>query len=159
MIRVAINIYGISLSVSKRDVMKWEYIFNIDTIAVILLITAVVYCFLTTKRKRKKYKFHGIGDNGWNVSEGSNFWNYGLSERRRKRRIRRPRRKNKHEERCREIFQDIYAEHFKSVRPNWLKNPVTKKNLELDGYCSRIRTPLGHGLAFEYDGAQHSRYA
>ena len=142
----------------REVVMKWGYIFNIDTIAIILLIIAVVYCFLTTKRKRKKFKFQGIWNNKWNVSEGNSLWDYGLSTRRRKYRSQKPRRKNKHEERCREIFQDIYTERFKSVRPNWLKNPVTGKNLELDGYCSRIRTPLGHGLAFEYDGAQHSHY-
>lgn len=140
--------------------MKWNYIFNIDTIAVILLVIAVVYCFLTTKKKRRKvYDFHGLGESGWNVAEGSNFWDYGLSARRKpKRKHRRPRKKNKHEERCREIFQDIYERKFKSVRPDWLENPVTGKNLELDGFCPSIRTPMGQGLAFEYDGAQHSKY-
>jgi hypothetical protein len=67
--------------------------------------------------------------------------------------------KNKHEERCREIFEEIFDCKFKSVRPDWLKNPVTNKNLELDGYNEEIETPLGEGLAFEYDGAQHSRYS
>ena len=65
---------------------------------------------------------------------------------------------NKHEERCREIFEEIFDTKFKSVRPNWLENPVTKKNLELDGYAPNISTKLGKGLAFEYDGAQHSEY-
>lgn len=65
---------------------------------------------------------------------------------------------NKHEERCREIFQDIFGAPFRSVRPDWLKNPVTGKNLELDGFSPDIITPIGRGLAFEYDGAQHARY-
>jgi hypothetical protein len=65
---------------------------------------------------------------------------------------------NKHEERCREIFEDIFRVKFKSCRPSWLENPVTKKNLELDGFNPTIRTSIGKGLAFEYDGAQHSRY-
>jgi len=137
--------------------MKWEwgYIFNIDTIAVLLLIIAVTYCFFTTKKKFRTV-FQGLGESGWNVSEGSNFWNTPLSSR--KKRARRDQKKNKHEERCREIFQDVYGHKFKTVRPGWLKNPVTGKNLELDGYCSTIQTPLGQGLAFEYDGAQHSKY-
>ncbi len=64
----------------------------------------------------------------------------------------------KHQERCRVIFQDVFGVAFKSVRPNWLKHPPTKKNLELDGFNQNIKTPLGRGLAFEYDGDQHSRY-
>jgi hypothetical protein len=39
-----------------------------------------------------------------------------------------------------------------------LKNPTTGKNLELDGFAPNIRTPMGVGLAFEYDGRQHSEY-
>jgi len=69
-----------------------------------------------------------------------------------------PRKKNQHEERCREIFQDIFGVKFKSCRPDWLENPVTNRCLELDGFNENIRTRIGKGLAFEYDGAQHSRY-
>lgn len=65
---------------------------------------------------------------------------------------------NKNEERCREIFERIFNTKFVSVRPSWLKNPLTKHNLELDGYCESIVTPIGRGLAFEYDGEQHSSY-
>ncbi len=64
----------------------------------------------------------------------------------------------KNEERCREIFNNIFGVEFKSVFPNWLKNPVTNRNLQLDGYNETIRTPLGKGLAFEYDGQQHAQY-
>lgn len=65
---------------------------------------------------------------------------------------------NKHEEECRRIFEEIFREKFISTRPDWLKNPVTNRNLELDGFCDHIKTPMGRGLAFEYDGEQHSRY-
>jgi len=65
---------------------------------------------------------------------------------------------NKHEERCREIFEEIFDTRFKSVRPEWLKNPVSNMNLELDGFAPEIKTKLGRGLAFEYDGEQHSKY-
>lgn len=66
--------------------------------------------------------------------------------------------RNKSEEKCREIFEKIYNAKFPSVRPNWLQNPVTGHNLELDGYCEYIPTPMGKGLAFEYDGEQHSKF-
>lgn len=66
--------------------------------------------------------------------------------------------KNKHEERCREIFEEIFGKRFSSIRPDWLKNPTTGRNLELDGFCPDIKTNLGKGLAFEYDGEQHSKY-
>ncbi len=58
----------------------------------------------------------------------------------------------KTEERCREIFEKIFKRKFPSIRPNFLKNPVTGQNLELDGYCVSLK------LAFEYDGTQHSEY-
>lgn len=67
-------------------------------------------------------------------------------------------RKYKSEERCREIFEGLFDQEFPSIRPSWLKNPTTGMNLELDGYCANIATPLGKGLAFEYDGQQHARY-
>lgn len=65
---------------------------------------------------------------------------------------------NKHEEKCRDIFQDIFRQPFPNIRPSWMINPITGECLELDGYCAEIQTPIGKGLAFEYDGAQHSRY-
>lgn len=142
--------------------MRWWDFLNVDTIAAVCVIIAVIYCLFVTKRKPGKYKFLGLGDSGWDISEGNNFWDYGVPKnlRRKDRRSRRPRRQkfNKHEERCREIFQNIYGMKFKSVRPEWLKNPVTGKNLELDGFCEDIPTPIGRGLAFEYDGEQHSKY-
>lgn len=55
----------------------------------------------------------------------------------------------KNEERCRAIMEKIYNKKFPSVRPSWLKNPATKRNLELDIYCHELR------LAVEYNGKQH----
>lgn len=59
---------------------------------------------------------------------------------------------NKHEELCRSIFEKLLNKKFPSVRPSFLKNPVTGANLELDGYCEELK------IAFEYDGEQHSKY-
>ena len=63
-----------------------------------------------------------------------------------------------YEEKCRKIFQELFKKEFKKVRPDWLKNLWTYQNLELDGYNPDVLTPKGKGLAFEYDGAQHSRF-
>ena len=65
--------------------------------------------------------------------------------------------KNVHEEKCREIFERLFGANFPSTRKiKWLRNPETNRPLELDGYNPHIKTPKGKGLAFEYDGAQHA---
>lgn len=59
----------------------------------------------------------------------------------------------KHERRCREILEDIFNPHlFPSVRPSFLKNPQTGRNLEIDCYNSSLR------IGLEYQGVQHRKY-
>lgn len=137
----------------------WKrYLFNFDTLIYLIIALVVIY-HAVKYRGRKGIRFQGLGNNGWDISESHSFWNQRSPEfGKESRPPPKKKRVNKHEERCREIFESIYQKRFKSVRPSWLKNPVTKRNLELDGYCSDIRTPIGKGLAFEYDGAQHSEY-
>lgn len=53
------------------------------------------------------------------------------------------------EELCRDLLQKAFDRPFESVRPNWLKNPKTHMNLELDCYNPELK------LAIEYQGAQH----
>lgn len=119
-------------------------LFNFDTIGTVIIIILVLYFFFTTKRK--KYKFLGLKD--INPED--------IKRKKKKKRQRGPR--GIFERRCREIFESIYHTRFRSTRPKFLKNPTTGKNLELDGYNANVPTPLGRGLAFEYDGQQHSRY-
>lgn len=102
-----------------------------------LIIVFVVAIGLIISDKRKKYRYQGLTKKKTN---------------KRKKRI------NVNEERCRKIFEKIFRCKFKSCRPEWLQNPLTGKNLELDGFNENIRTSLGKGLAFEYDGEQHSKY-
>lgn len=64
----------------------------------------------------------------------------------------------KMEKKCRAIVESIFNKSFPSVRPSWLRNPRTNKRLEIDMFNANIRTPIGKGLGFEYDGVQHSQY-
>jgi hypothetical protein len=56
------------------------------------------------------------------------------------------------EEECRRILEKIYNKSFPSKRPEFLKSPITKQNLELDCYNEELK------IALEYDGAQHAKY-
>lgn len=56
------------------------------------------------------------------------------------------------EETCREIFRGIYKKDFPRVRLDVLKNPMTGKNLELDGFNEELK------IGFEFNGEQHYRY-
>lgn len=153
--------------------MKWyHYLMNIDVIATIILVLVILYFVFTERKKKSKYKFQGLqkdwrnhlpkydhysetGDHEGTVKVTKNFndeYKPLFQKPKRKKKI------NKHEERCREIFQNIFRTAFVSTRPDWLKNPVTNRNLELDGFAPDIETPVGKGLAFEYDGEQHSKY-
>jgi hypothetical protein len=60
--------------------------------------------------------------------------------------------KSRPEKLTREIFERIMGSDFSSVRPDFLKNPETGRNLELDGYNENLK------LAFEYNGKQHYQF-
>lgn len=144
--------YEISLKPKRRDTNMGllRYIFSFEVLGVLFLIAAAVYFTLTNKKKGKiVYTWErDLGD--VNLSPVSRI--------KKKRKGWKGRGMGKNEERCREIFQNIFGVPFPSVRPNFLKNPVTGKNLELDGFNENVQTPLGQGLAFEYDGIQHASY-
>lgn len=134
--------------------MDWSqwfkyYVLNLDTIVCICIFIAVVYFIFTIKKK--KYEFQGldITRNGTKKKSTKSV---------KKKKGTTGKKLNKHEEECRRIFQELFGVSFKSVRPSWLKNPVTNKNLELDGFNPTLETPLGIGLGFEYDGVQHSKF-
>lgn len=58
---------------------------------------------------------------------------------------------SKFETLCRNAMTVIYKRQFKKCRPLWLKNPLTNRPLELDGWD-------GEGVAFEAQGVQHYEY-
>jgi len=126
---------------------KWDWGWvNLDTISILIIVVAVIYCLIT--RKRSKHKFRGLGESGFDFQEAK--WNRPL--RRKKKKL------YKNEEKCRDIFQRIFQRPFPKIRPDWLKSPATGRNLEIDGFCPDIETPIGRGLGFEYNGRQHSKY-
>jgi len=53
---------------------------------------------------------------------------------------------------CCKVMQNIYKKPFKTCRPNWLKNPETGHNLELDCYNEELK------IAVEYNGSQHYKF-
>ena len=53
------------------------------------------------------------------------------------------------QERTRLIFEELFNKKFNQCRPNWLENPDSGLNLELDGFCEDLN------IAFEYQGKQH----
>jgi hypothetical protein len=57
-----------------------------------------------------------------------------------------------HEQATREAFERITGKRFPKVRPRFLRNASTGRNLELDGYCEELK------MAFEYDGDLHSTF-
>ena len=57
---------------------------------------------------------------------------------------------SKGQQECHNVLKELFPKNiFKTVRPDFLQNPKTKRNLELDLYCEELK------LAIEYNGAQH----
>jgi hypothetical protein len=53
---------------------------------------------------------------------------------------------------CKQIIEELTGYEFTSCRPNWLKNPETGRNLELDMYNDELK------LGLEYNGYQHYEF-
>jgi len=53
---------------------------------------------------------------------------------------------------CRHVLEDIYGDQFVRIRPEFLHYEKSNCNLELDGWCHKLK------IGFEYNGSQHYRY-
>lgn len=115
------------------------------------LVVIVLALYFAWKVPKQKHAFKGISGFGVRSALESN-------QNKQDGKVHAKKTVNKSEEKCRRVFEKLFGQRFPSVRPQFLKNPVTNKCLELDGFCPSIPTPLGRGLAFEYDGIQHARY-
>ena len=58
----------------------------------------------------------------------------------------------KREQHIKNILENLTQKPWVSCRPKWLKNPYTKRNLEIDCYCKALN------IAVEVDGEQHHHY-
>lgn len=56
---------------------------------------------------------------------------------------------SKGEQICKQSLEKMFGKKFITVRPDFLKNPETSRNLELDCYNEELK------LAVEYNGIQH----
>ena len=65
-----------------------------------------------------------------------------------------PPKDSKGELECRRVLESLFRKSFDKARPDFLRNPVTggNFNLELDCYCPELR------LAVEYNGVQHYKF-
>ena len=59
---------------------------------------------------------------------------------------------SKGERACKEYVEEYFGKSFTRCRPDFMQNPVTKENLELDLYNEELK------LAIEYNGRQHYEY-
>jgi len=104
-----------------------EIVFYISVI--FLIIYAIKF------RNKEEYEFVGIGEEDL------------ILLRKRYRRF-----YNKREAICRKIMEELFHSPFPTIRPSFLKYPLTGRNLELDCYNPRLR------IALEYQGEQHYNY-
>ncbi len=61
-------------------------------------------------------------------------------------------RQSRGEMQCRSVLQRLFNKPFPNVRPEFLKNDVTGKKLEIDCYNAELR------LGIEYSGVQHYKF-
>jgi hypothetical protein len=59
---------------------------------------------------------------------------------------------SKGEKLCRAYLEKFFNKKFPKTRPNFLRNPQSDMNLELDCYCDELK------LAVEYNGKQHYKF-
>lgn len=60
--------------------------------------------------------------------------------------------RSKPEKICRRTLEKIYKKKFSRIRPDWLRNPKTGRNLEIDCYNDELK------IGLEYNGVQHYKW-
>lgn len=128
---------------NDENVLKWA-----ARIFLIIAAALLIWWFL---RKKDEYKYSGLKRYSYEdgvFGQFTNFFRRGAPNRPQS--VKKGGKGSyKMEEKCRQIIQKIYGKPFSSIRPDFLKSPLTNKNLELDCYNPELR------IALEYNGQQH----
>lgn len=129
---------------NNNPIIKWT-----ARVVLALLIAGVVYVII--KYRKKNFHYMGIKAITKPKATFTNLLLKNFKPEKQEKKKKAPK-KNKTEEKCRKIIQKIYDCKFPTVRPDFLKSPMTGKNLELDCYNEDLR------IALEYNGKQHYTY-
>jgi hypothetical protein len=130
----------------------WKYLFQVEVIFFIIIMVCFIY--FAYKAKKRKYPFFQDTFSSEDIISYDNKVCFKpVAPKKKKSCV------SRGEFLTGEILKEIFPyKKFKKIRPNWLRNIATGHNLEIDFYCDDIKTPIGTGVGFEIDGAQHSIY-
>uniref|UniRef100_A0A6C0LZN9 Uncharacterized protein n=1 Tax=viral metagenome TaxID=1070528 RepID=A0A6C0LZN9_9ZZZZ len=127
----------------RKEILSFEVIFGVVVIAL------AIYLYINYNDKRTELPYQGLTSDAIDTAKYSPL-------QRSSQRVKLPElpvpKRWKLEEKCRTILETIYGRPFASIRPDFLKNPATGRNLEIDCYNDELK------LGLEYDGIQHSAY-
>lgn len=126
------------------SMIEWKKYLSLEIIVFVVVLFVAVYFYF--KYDRQTIKIHN------DIDYSILFKPIYTTGSQPPRKVQKRKRENKSENLCRKIFEDIFGKGFPSIRPDFLKNPTTGHNLELDGYCESLK------LGFEYDGVQHAKF-
>lgn len=151
---LGVNFEKLAKSISVNDLLTFQ---NFARLLIILLIIFFIWWFIIKPQKKipktvKKVINIGLKDYKVDTSlvEGSlGLFKLGLTP---SPQSPKKRTYDKTEKMCRKILERHFNAEFPSARPDFLKSPVTKKNLELDCYNPDLK------IALEYNGKQHYTY-
>lgn len=118
--------------------------FNIFWLIIIIFVVIIIVLLFA---KRGNYKFHGLDESDIKYlfnNDGAVYEEITESKKNIKR--------SKGEKITCDIMEELFGKPFPRVRPNFLKNPSTNRNLELDCYNKELK------LAVEYNGPTHYEY-
>lgn len=107
--------------------LSWSY-----KVLIILVVYLIFYWI---------YRIDKVGDNSLNGEKWYNLPRYSTPQQ--------VKNDSKGEIECRQILETLFNRPFPKIRPNFLKNPKTGRNLELDCYNAELK------IALEYNGKQH----
>ena len=110
---------------------------NINILCYFIIIAMVIILTVLFSKKSLKTKFLNNNNHNHNFSSFNDIS------------IKKDSKDSKAEIICREFLEKHFNKSFAKIRPAWLKNPITKRCLELDCYNDELK------IAIEYNGIQH----